>query len=119
MHMKNNYIDLIEPTPVLHTKRCKIIAYIVRLFLQFTSLTTALIIWYIYDYFIAGATLLILFVIMGIIRAKMRNSVIPPPQREYHYNDKAIAKWFTAKELCHNDVKASNELQLHNEEQID
>ena len=107
--MKNNYIDLIEPTPLLHTKRCKIIAYILRLFLQLTSLATALIMWYIYDYFIAGATLLISFVLIGIIRAKMRNSVIPPRQREYHYNDDAIAKWFTAKKLCNDNLTASNE----------
>jgi hypothetical protein len=117
--MKNDYIDLIEPTPVLYTKKCKIIAYMLRLFLQFTSLTTALIVWYLYDYFIAGAVLLIFFVVMGIIRAKMINSVIPPTQREYHYNDDGIAKWFTAKELCNDNFKASNELQLHNEEQID
>ena len=98
--MKNDYIDLIEPTPVLETKKCQIIALLLKYFLQFTPLLTALIAWYMYDYFIAGATLLITFVVIGIVRAKMRNSVIPFSQREYHYNDEGIAKWFTAKELC-------------------
>jgi hypothetical protein len=111
--MKNDYINLIEPTPVLHTKKCQFIALAIKLFLQFTPIITALIVWYIYDYFIAGATLLIMFVVVGIVRAKMRNSVIPLSQREYHYNDEGIAKWFTAKEIClQNDEKnftASNE----------
>ena len=98
--MQNDYIDLIEPTPVLHTKKCQFIALFIKLCLQFIPLVTALITWYLYDYFIAGATLLIMFVIVGIIRAKMRNSVIPLSQREYHYNDEGIANWFTAKEIC-------------------
>jgi len=37
---------------------------------------------------------------MGIIRSKLRNSVIPLTQQEYHYNDEAIANWYTAKRLC-------------------
>ncbi|WP_151900622.1 hypothetical protein [Sulfurimonas hydrogeniphila] len=98
--MKNDYIDLIEPTPVLKTKKCQIIAFLLKFLLQFTPVFTALIVWYMYDYFIAGATLLITFIVVGIVRAKMRNSVIPLSQREYHYNDEGIAKWFTAKELC-------------------
>jgi len=104
--MENDYINLREPTPVLDSKKCQFIAYLLKFLLQFTPVITALITWYIYDYFIAGATLLIMFIVIGIIRAKMRNSVIPPSQREYHYNDEAIAKWFTAKELC---FKALNE----------
>ena len=98
--MKNDYIDLIEPTPILHTKKCQFISLIIKLFLQFTPIIAALITWNLYDYFIAGATLLIMFVVVGIVRAKMRNSVIPPSQREYHYNDEGIAKWFTTKEIC-------------------
>ncbi|UCN01223.1 hypothetical protein LCX93_04720 [Sulfurimonas sp. SWIR-19] len=98
--MKNDYIDLIEPTPVLKTKKCQIIAFLLKFLLQFTPVLAALIAWYMYDYFIAGATLLITFIVVGIVRAKMRNSVIPLSQREYHYNDEGIAKWFTAKKLC-------------------
>jgi len=103
--MKNDYINLIEPTPVLHTKKCQFIALIIKLLLQFTPVLVASIIWYLYDYFIAGATLLIMFVVVGIIRAKMRNNVIPLSQREYHYNDEGIAKWFTAKEICSTEMK--------------
>jgi len=98
--MNNDYIDLIEPTPTLKSNKCKALALLLRLFLQFGTLVVALVAWYMYDYFIAGAALLLTFVVMGIIRSKLRNSVIPPSQREYHYNDDGISKWYTAKMLC-------------------
>ncbi len=56
--------------------------------------------WCFYDYFIAIGIFLLSFIIMGIIRSKLRNSVVPSSQREYQYNDKGIADWFTARELC-------------------
>jgi hypothetical protein len=56
-----------------------------------------------YDYFMAFFALILSFIIMGIVRSKLRNSVIPPNQREYQYNDKGIADWYTAKELCYGD----------------
>ncbi len=117
--MKSDYIDLIEPTPALHSKRCKIIAFGIKLFLQYGIFVAALLAWYFYDYFIAGATLLISFIIVGIIRSKMRNSVIPLHQREYQYTDEAIATWFAAKELCYEETTASNELLSHNGVQKD
>jgi len=98
--MQSDFIDQIEPTPKLHSKKCKLIALVLRIFLQYTTIIVALLSWYIYDYFIAIATLLLTFIIVGIIRSKLRNSVIPPSQREYQYNDKGIADWYTARELC-------------------
>ena len=98
--MQTNFINQIEPTPELKTDRCKIVAFLLRVFLQFTSYIVALIVWYAYDYFIAGGIFFLSFIIMGIIRSKLRNSVIPKAQQEYHYNDKGIADWFTARELC-------------------
>jgi hypothetical protein len=98
--MNENYIDLIEPTPKLHSQKCRAIAFVLRILLQYSIYPVTLVVWYIYDYFIAGATLLLLFIIVGIIRAKLRNSVIPLTQREYHYTDAAIADWYSAKILC-------------------
>jgi hypothetical protein len=118
--MKNTTLELIEPTPVLKSKKCQFTAFMIRILLQFTTPAAALISWYLYDYFVAGATLLVTFIMMGIIRSKMRNSVIPPHQREYTYNDEGIATWFTAKELCiESEPIASNESLLHNAEQKD
>lgn len=94
------FIDLIEPTPKLHTKRCKIISFLLGLFLQYATFLCAFSAWYFYDFFIALLTLVLAFIVVGIIRSKLRNSVIPPNQREFHYSDKAIAQWYSAKELC-------------------
>ena len=98
--MPNNIIDMIEPTPRLNSKRCKFISFLLRVFLQFTTIIVGLITWYLYDYFIAILALVLSFIIMGIIRSKLRNNVIPPTQREYQYNDKGIADWFVSREVC-------------------
>ena len=102
--MQNNFIPLIEPTPEFHSNKCKFIALCIRLFLQFATLLSGAIAWYIYDYFIAMAVFLLSFIVMGIIRSKLRNSSIPPSQREYHYNDKGIADWYTYKEFCFDEI---------------
>lgn len=99
--MQKEYIDLIEPTPKLHSKKCKLISFLLRVFLQFTTFVVPLIVWYFYDYFIALLALVLTFIIMGIIRSKIRNSVIPASQSEYQYNDKGIADWFSAKKICY------------------
>ena len=46
------------------------------------------------------------FVIVGIIRAKLRNSVIPVKQREYQYNDKGIADWYAARAICFEEINS-------------
>ena len=53
-----------------------------------------------YDYFVGLAAFLLSFLVVGIIKSKMRNSVIPITQQEYNYNDQAIADWYTARVLC-------------------
>jgi len=98
--MQTDYINMIEPTPKFKSKRCKTISFFIKIFLQYATPLSALIAWYIYDYFIAGAVLILTFIIMGIIRSKIRNSSIPINQREYQYNDKGIADWFTSLEFC-------------------
>lgn len=98
--MQTNFINQIEPTPQLKTKKCQYISFIIRVFLQFSLYIISLITWYLYDYFIAIATFLVSIIVIGIIRSQLRNSVIPVSQQEYHYNDKAIADWYTARKLC-------------------
>ena len=101
--MQTEYIYLIEPTPKLMTKKCKLLSFILRVFLQFTSYLVFFIAWYFFDIFISIMSVILSFIIMGIIRSKLRNRVIPPNQREYQYNDKAIADWYAAKELCYEE----------------
>lgn len=99
--MSNDFIEMIEPTPKLHSKKCKAVSFVLWMFLQFSTYAVTLSVWYIYDYFMAFFALILSFIIIGIIRSKLRNSVIPIKQREYHYNDKGIADWYTARELCY------------------
>ncbi len=101
--METNFIDMMEPTPKLLSKRCKIIAMSIRIFLQFAIYPVSLIVWYMQSWFIALLTLLLGFVITGIIRAKLRNDSIPVKQREYNYNDQGIAAWYTAKHFCYEE----------------
>jgi len=99
--MQDDYIDLIEPTPKLESKKCKIISLLLRIFLQYSIYLITVVVWYISDFFMALLSLVLSFIIIGIIRSKIRNSVIPAKQREYQYNDQGIADWFTAKEICY------------------
>ena len=98
--MQTDFINQIEPTPKLTTKRCKLISFLLRLFFQFTSFITGAILWYLYDYFIGIAAFLLSYLVVGIIKSKLRNSVIPKKQQEYNYTDQGVADWYTARVLC-------------------
>ncbi len=98
--MQNDFIDMIEPTPKIRTKKCKAVSFIIWIFLKYSIYVVTLLTWYLYDYFIAFFALILSFIVVGIIRSKLRNSVIPLKQREYQYSDRGIADWYTAKELC-------------------
>ncbi|TKI69560.1 hypothetical protein FCU45_05755 [Sulfurimonas crateris] len=101
--MQEEFIEQIEPTPTLHSKKCRFTALALRLFVQYTTIFSALASWYLYDYFIALLALVLAFIIMGIIRSKIRNTAIPFSQREYQYSDREIAEWYTAKMLCYEE----------------
>jgi hypothetical protein len=103
--MHDQTIHLLEPTPTLHSKKCKLLALLLQLFLQYTTLVATALIWYLYDIVFALLGAVLLFIIMGIIRSKLRNISIPLNQREYQYNDEGIAKWYVAKELCYEEMQ--------------
>ncbi len=105
----NDFIDMIEETPKLNSKKCKLISMILRIFLQYGIYIIGLLAWLKYDYFIGIATFLLSFIVMGIIRSKIRNIVIPIKQREYQYNDQGIADWYTAKEICNDELESKIE----------
>lgn len=98
--MLNDFIEMIEPTPKLKSQKCKFMAFLIWVFLQYSIYAVMALTWYLYDFFISFFALVLSFIVVGIIRSKLRNSAIPVSQREYHYNDKGIAAWYTSKELC-------------------
>jgi len=108
--MQDDFIEMMEATPKLKSKKCKLISLFLKLALQTTTYITALVAWYMYDYFIGGAIFLLTFIVMGIVRSKIRNSVIPSAQLEHIYSDKAIADWYTAKEICNDALEQSLEV---------
>ena len=102
--IEEQIVEQIEPTPRLYLRRCKIIALILKLFLQYMTIFISVVVWYFYDFFIALLALVLSFIIMGIVRSKLRNSIIPLKQREHQYNDEAIATWYAAKALCYGEI---------------
>ena len=102
--MQTDIVEEIDLTPKFYSKKCKFISFIITFFLQYTTFLAGLIAYYLYDYFVALLVLILTFIIVGIIRSKLRNSSIPSKQREYYYSDKAIAKWFSAKEFCYDEI---------------
>ena len=101
--MSNDFIDMFEPTPKLKSKKCKIISAALWLFLQYSIFIVMLFVWYMYDFFLSVISLITTFIIVGIIRSKLLNSSIPIKQREYPYNDRAIAAWYSAKVICYEE----------------
>lgn len=93
--MQPDFIEFIKPTPKLQTKKCKIIAFLIGIFLRFASPFIGLAAWYWYDYFIALLALVLSFIVVGIIGSYLRNSSLPVNNREYQYSDGEIAIWYT------------------------
>ncbi len=102
MYINENKIDIdeIKTTPIHKSYKCLILSWCVRLFLQFFSTVAAVLSWYLYNYFIALVVLMLSFVVMGIVRSKLRQSSIPINQQEHGYSDAQIASWFTQQYLC-------------------
>jgi len=98
--MQTDFINQIEPTPKLHTKKCKFVAFLLKIALQYLPLLVGVFFWYLYDYFIAIGIFLFSLLVMGIVKSYLRNSVIPLSQQEYNYNDAGVADWYTARMLC-------------------
>ena len=90
-----------DPTPTLPTRLCRFYARMVGYALSYGNYLIAASIWWKSDWFIAIGTLLLGFIIFGIIRSKLRNDAIPPAQRETPYSDYAIATWYLSRNHCY------------------
>ena len=97
-------IDSIAPTPKIEGFTCKAAKLLIVIALKSAHLLFALYIWYEIDYFFAIAALLIGYLLIGIVRSKLRNSSIPRSQLELNYTDDAIASWYLSRTLCFTSV---------------
>jgi hypothetical protein len=68
--------------------------------LSYGNYALALFVWWKSDWFIAVGILLLGVIVFGILRSKLRNDSIPLAQREYEYNDYAIATWHLSRNTC-------------------
>lgn len=99
--MNNEHLTFhIDPTPTLPTRQCRFYARMMGYLLSYGNYLFAAFIWWKSDWFIAIGSLLLGFIIFGIIRSKLRNDSIPPAQREIAYNDYAIATWYLSRTTC-------------------
>lgn len=90
----------IDPTPHLPTRQCRLMAKVLSWGLRYGNYAIALLVWWESDWFIALGALLLGFILIGIIRSKLRNDSIPPAQREFPYDDYAIATWYISRNHC-------------------
>lgn len=100
MIQEQKNIEEFQMPPRIQRTSCKLLAMFLRFFLQFFSIIATLVAWYLYDSFAAIATLALSFIIMGIIRSKLKNDAIPSLQLEHTYTDSEIACWYIAKRIC-------------------
>ncbi len=98
--MRTIDINEIEKTPIFSDKKCIILMYFLSILLRFLNVAITLLVLYLYGYFIAFTTLLLTFLLMGIVRSKLLHSSIPIHQREYKYSDKEIVSWYISKYIC-------------------
>jgi hypothetical protein len=90
----------IDPTPTLPTRLCRLYARMMGYALSYGNYLIAAFVWWKSDWFIAIGTLLLGFIVFGIIRSKLRNDAIPIAQRETPYTDYAIATWYLSRNHC-------------------
>jgi len=105
--MENTFIEMPQSIPKLKSLKCRLIALSLELFLTYGIYFIGALSWYVYDYFIAFLTLLLSFIVIGIIRSQIRAIGVPKLQREYQYSDKEIAILFTwVLKICYNSIKS-------------
>lgn len=90
----------IDPMPTLPTRRCRLAARVLGWVLSYGNYLIAMAVGWSSDWFFALGSLLLGFIVFGILRSKLRNESIPPAQRELSYNDYAIATWYLSRNHC-------------------
>lgn len=86
--------------PSLPTKRCRLMATIGGLALSYGHYIISILIYLNSDLFIAIGSLLLGFIILGIIGSKLRNISIPISNLEFSYTDKEIVTWYLLRYVC-------------------
>ena len=97
---KDIIIDTIEDVPILNSKKCKFVAFLIKIVLKYTVFIVSVVFLYFFNYYIALASGAVSFILIGVLRSSLSGNAIPITQLEFHYSDDEVARWYTAKELC-------------------
>ena len=89
----NNTIELFDPVPKLKTKKEKFYAMLIALGLSYGYIILALLVWLESNWYIALSTLLLAFLVTGIISSKLLHLYVPRKQHEFSYSSKELASW--------------------------
>jgi len=108
--MKEDVIEVIQKTPQLKTRRCKLLVSILTVLLCCTPLFAFLLLFFFYNFFIGAALSVFLFIVTAIIRSKMRLLALPANQLEYTYSDHAVVSWYASKYLCFENLEKNENL---------
>ena len=110
--INDQIITELKQTPIFKTSRCRFLAYALSYILKFGTLIFSAFIWYVSDYFFAIASLLLFYVVMGIVRSKLLHISIPGVQQEHNYSDLELAHWFLDRRYCFENSSNSPNLKV-------
>ena len=89
-------LELFEPVPTLRNTKEKTLAGSLTLLLSFGYIIIALLVWIETSWYLALSTLLLGYLVMGIISSKIVHFYVPVRQREFNYSNKELAVWVIA-----------------------
>ena len=86
-------IELFEKVPQLNTRQERIYATLISFTLSFGYYLIALVVWSQSSWYIALSTLLLAYLLTGIISSKLLHAYVPHKQQELSYSNKDLAAW--------------------------
>ena len=93
-------IDPIEQPPKIEGLGCKVMVYGLFFLLAVAPVVAAGCVWYAYNFWIAVAVGLFLYLMSGFVSSKLRLMSLPPDQREKTLSSFEIARWYIGKNHC-------------------
>lgn len=86
-------IELFKPVPKMKTKQETFYANIIALSLSYGYIVISLLVWYKSNWYLALSTLLLAFLVTGIISSKLLHLYVPFKQHEFSYSTHDLAAW--------------------------
>ncbi len=93
-------VDPIEQPPKIEGFGCRAMVYALAFSLTVVPIAVAVGIWYLYNFWIAVAAALFLYLLSGFVSSKLRQLSLPADQREKTLSSLEIAKWYIGKNRC-------------------